>query len=615
MPMTAEEILKLAEPWTAPISDSAPSGVSAKEDERYLSVTTEIAKLDSPTTEKIEWKKVWSAVISQGGELLQEKSKDILVASQVAYAFFRQDGLKGLLTGVALLTALIENFWPTLYPELKRLKGRAAAVQWFLDKSDIQLKAYKPVPGDRDTLDSLVVVLKRFNASARDKYGDATPSIGKLREMIERLVFDAGPSQAELDAAKAEEDAKQKAAADERARADAAKAQAAAQAATTAAQAPAQPAAPAAPPPVAPPVAPPPVAPPPVAQPAAPPPPVYTGPPPTVAAPTATAGPPPADVSQVTGWLGTIGATISQAGGSVRRAADATPLAYRMLRVGLYTHIVDPPPADASGKTKIPPLNPSARKQIETIANNQKWSPLIEETESALNNARFCLDLHRFTAQALAGLGASHAKARDEVVGELATLLKRLPQLPTMQFSDGTPFADEQTRAWISNEVLAGGGGGASAAPAAAPSGGGPAPVIVVQQGGGGAGEETAVVNEAKRLAAAGKGPDAIAMLQAKAASAPSEAARFRYRLGVGQVALAINQVAVAKGVFEGLERDVKDHDLEAWEPSLAAASAEGLVLCYRALAKGGKPIPPEAGVLYDRVCRLDPATALRIGA
>ncbi|MEI2809125.1 MAG: type VI secretion system ImpA family N-terminal domain-containing protein [Nocardioides sp.] len=297
--MTAEEILKLAEPWTAPISDSAPSGVSAKEDERYLSVTTEIAKLDSPTTEKIEWKKVWSAVISQGGELLQEKSKDILVASQVAYAFFRQDGLKGLLTGVALLTALIENFWPTLYPELKRLKGRAAAVQWFLDKSDIQLKAYKPVPGDRDTLDSLVVVLKRFNASARDKYGDATPSIGKLREMIERLVFDAGPSQAELDAAKAEEDAKQKAAADERARADAAKAQAAAQAATTAAQAPAQPAAPAAPPPVAPPVAPPPVAPPPVAQPAAPPPPVYTGPPPTVAAPTATAGPPPADVSQV----------------------------------------------------------------------------------------------------------------------------------------------------------------------------------------------------------------------------------------------------------------------------------------------------------------------------
>ena len=62
-------------------------------------------------------------------------------------------------------------------------------------------------------------------------------------------------------------------------------------------------------------------------------------------------------------------------------------------------------------------------------------------------------------------------------------------------------------------------------------------------------------------------------------------------------------------------ERDVEAHGLEAWEPALAAASAEGLVLCHRALAKGGKPIPPEAGVLYDRVCRLDPATALRLGA
>jgi hypothetical protein len=122
-------------------------------------------------------------------------------------------------------------------------------------------------------------------------------------------------------------------------------------------------------------------------------------------------------------------------------------------------------------------------------------------------------------------------------------------------------------------------------------------------------------VAEAKKLAAAGKGPDAIAMLQSKATTAPSAAARFRYRLGVGQVALALNQVALAKGVFEGLERDVEAHGLEAWEPALAAASAEGLVLCHRALAKGGKPIPPEAGVLYDRVCRLDPATALRLGA
>ncbi len=222
MPMSVEEILKLADPWSSPISDSAPSGTSAKEDERYLVVTTEIARIDSPSTEKLDWKKVWTTVISQGGEILQEKSKDLLIASQMAYAMYRLDGLKGLLKGVALLTVLVENFWPTLWPELKRIKGRTAAVQWFLDKGDIQLKQYTPAPGDRDVLDSLAAIIKRFNASAREKYGDATPAIGKLREAIERLSFDAGPSQEELDAQKAEEDAKVAAAAEERARAEAA---------------------------------------------------------------------------------------------------------------------------------------------------------------------------------------------------------------------------------------------------------------------------------------------------------------------------------------------------------------------------------------------------------
>ncbi len=623
MPMSAEEILKLAAPWAAPISDAAPSGVSAKEDERYLLVTTEIAKLDSPSTEGVVWKKVWETVISQGGELLQEKSKDILIASQVAYAMYRQENLKGLLKGVALLTALVENFWPTLFPELKRIKGRAAAVQWFLDKTDIQLKQYTVVPGDRDTLDNLVVILKRFNASSREKYGDSTPAIGKLREMIERLVFDAGPSQAELDAQREEEEAKQKSEQEERARADAAAAQkAAADAAAqkAAADAAAQRAAAdaaaraVAPPPVAPPpVVPPPLAPPPVVAP-----PVMSQQAATVSAPTGTAAPPPADVSEVSQWLSGLGSMISSAARTVRGAADATPIAYRMLRVGLYLHIVDPPPADATGKTKIPPPAASMRAQIDTIAKNQKWAPLIEETESALGMSRFCLDFHRLTAQALGGLGEPYARARIEVMNEVRSLLKRLPQLATMQFADGTPFADEATRAWINDEVLADGGGAAMSAPMSAPSapmGAGPAPVIVVQQGGGSAGEEVAVVNEAKKMAAAGKGPDAVMMLQSKAATAPSEAARFRYRLGVGQVALALNQIVLAKGVFEGLEREVATHNLEVWEPALAAASAEGLVQCHRALARGGKPIPPEASVLYDRVCRLDPATALRLGA
>lgn len=588
MAMTAEEILKLADVWAAPISAAQPGGSNAVEDPRYEVVTNAIGSLDSVTATP-DWKNLWPNIIQSGGALLQEKSKEFRIANYVAYALYRQDGLPGLLKGVALVTVLIEGFWATMFPEVKRIKGRAAALQWFIERSLQQIEAHKTVPSDRATLDNLKVGVRRLYDSASDKFGDSCPAIRPLLEQIDRRLMDAGPDPAEAERQKAEED-KQRAEEEKR------RAEEAERARQQQAQQPAQPTQPQAPQPAQPPVVQPPQ------------PPVVTGPAVVVAAPTATVTAAPTDVSQVAQWLSGVGATVVQTANAVRRAADSTALAYRMTRVGLYTHLVDAPPADAAGKTRVPPPPANLRKQVETLAANQKWAALIEETESALSQSRFWLDLHRYTAQALAGLGPNHAKAREEVLREVATVLRRLPQVPTLQFADGTPFADGATQQWFTAEVLAGGG--------AAPSAGAPAgAVVVVQQGGGGAGEEAAIVAEAKKMAAAGKAGDALAMLQAKATSAPSDAGRFRYRLGIGQVCLAANQAALAKGVFEGLEREIAAHGLEQWEPALAAASAEGLVLCYRALAKGGKPIPPEAGVLYDRVCRLDPAAALRIGA
>jgi len=591
MAMTAEEILKLADAWSAPISAAQPGGSNAVEDPRYEVVTNAIGSLDSVTANP-DWKNLWPNIIQSGGALLQEKSKEFRIANYVAYALYRQDGLPGLLKGVALVTVLIESFWATMFPEVKRIKGRAAALQWFIERTLQQIEVHKTVPSDRATLDNLKVGVRQLYDSASDKFGDSCPAIRPLLEQIDRRLMDAGPDPAEAERQKAEED-KQRAEEDKR------RAEEAERAKQQQAQQPKEPQTPQTP------QAPPPAQP--VGDRSLPP--VVVGPAVVIPAPIATVTAAPTDVSQVAQWLGGVGATVVQTANAVRRAADSTALAYRMTRVGLYTHLVDAPPADAAGKSRLPPPPPNLRKQVETLAANQKWAALIEETESGLSQSRFWLDLHRYTAQALAGLGPNHAKAREEVVRELATVLRRLPQVATLLFADGTPFADGATQQWITAEVLAGGGG--AAASAGAPAGA----VVVVQQGGSGAGEEAAIVAEAKKMAAAGKAGDAIAMLQTKATSAPSDAAAFRYRLGIGQVCLAANQAALAKGVFEGLEREIAAHGLEQWEPALAAASAEGLVLCYRAVAKGGKPIPPEAGVLYDRVCRLDPAAALRIGA
>jgi type VI secretion system protein VasJ len=149
----------------------------------------------------------------------------------------------------------------------------------------------------------------------------------------------------------------------------------------------------------------------------------------------------------------------------------------------------------------------------------------------------------------------------------------------------------------------------------AAPSGGNGAARVVVVQSGSGAGEDAAVIGEARALAAGGKLPDAIAMLQGRMAGAGSASARYRVRLGIGQVCMAAGQVALARAVFESTEKEVERYGLEEWDPALAAASSEGLYACLKMLAKAGKALPPEAGLLYDRVCRLDPTAALRLGA
>ena len=59
------------------------------------------------------------------------------------------------------------------------------------------------------------------------------------------------------------------------------------------------------------------------------------------------------------------------------------------------------------------------------------------------------------------------------------------------------------------------------------------------------------MINEARSLASSGKLPDAIAMLQGRMAGAGSASARYRVRLGIGQVCMAAGQVALARAVFE----------------------------------------------------------------
>src|SRR4051812_8491353 len=105
MALSIEQVKTLAQPWLVPIRPDAPAGASSRELPAYQRLIGEVEKLESPTGGAVSWK----LVVEEGGELLKAHSKDLRVAAYFAYGLHQTQGLTGLLSGVSLLTELLES--------------------------------------------------------------------------------------------------------------------------------------------------------------------------------------------------------------------------------------------------------------------------------------------------------------------------------------------------------------------------------------------------------------------------------------------------------------------------------------------------------------------------
>jgi len=551
MPLTEADFKERAKKYTDPIPGDKPGGTNPSGDPRHDTVKGEVDKLQS-LTEQPDWKKV----VDVGGEILAEKAKDLPTAAYLAYGLYHTKGLDGLALGLTVLCELMDNYWDTMFPEPKRTKPRGNALSLFMDRCIILFPNQKIVEADREIVTILGTLVGRFGKTVRSAFMGQGPAVGPFTEGIDRL-YQTLPAAAPPPPPPAPTPAP-----------------------AAAAPAPAaQPAPTPAPAPVA--AAPAPVAAAPVA--AA----------PAVAAPAMPTAPAAglADAAEVTNFLRGIGGSLADAANLLRRADPSDPLAYRLIRQGIWLHIVNPPPAQGT-KTQVPAPPDQVRKQIETIAQNGKWAPLLEECEALLKSRPFWLDIHRFSAQALAGLG--HKQAREALITEVYGFIRRLPIVLDLTFGDGNAFADPGTKAWIESDVMpkgTGGGGDKASGPT-----------------------EAEIMTEARNLLTGGKVADGIGMLQARIVGAANGQARFKSRLALAKVCLQGNLTPVARALYEGLERDVTAHKLEDWDPGLAAEALEGLLSCHKAVVKSGKPLPPDNALLYDRLCRIEPAAAARIG-
>ncbi len=516
------EIAAKADKWLQPIPGATPAGIDARFEPAYEAARTEVSKLDAVNAAPPEWK----IVAEQAGAILETKSKDLLMAGYLAFAGLKRGGLRELAIGVAVVTGVIDRYWDDLQPT--RVRGRANALAWFIDQTELALAEVQLEPKMRADVLVLEAAIAKLVAVTRDRFGADAPGTSPLGDRMKRMVL-AVPEP--------------------------------------------KPQAPAPPPPT-----------------------------PSASAPTPTAAPAatpavasaaaPANADGVATFLQETGRALVQAAHLARAAAPSSGTGYRLLRVGLYLHIVQAPPADAGGKTQIPALPAARREQFALMEQHAKWAALIDEAEGALSQFRFCLDLHRITHRALERLGESHAAARTAVVAELGAFLRRNPTLVDLRAVDGSALADAETKAWIGEVVLAGSGGAVASTA--------------------GKEDEAAGFAEIRGMMTSGKQGDAMKLATARIDASTSLQQRFERRLQLAQLCLDGGQAVLARGLFAALDRELAQRGLDEWDPRLAARVLEGFVRSIRVTAKAGARYEA-ADLVYERLCLLDPAAAARL--
>ncbi|TIH15885.1 type VI secretion system protein TssA [Marinifilum sp. JC120] len=172
-----------------PVSEEHPAGADARYEPEYDLLQQEIDKLASATAGgAVDWKRV----VKLGSVILNTKSKDLKIASYLGVGLLHLKGVEGLSAGAQLLLDLISNFWDTLYPAKKRMRGRFSAVSWWAENAEKFLKNYDDGDLAKDVVDLLGKRISDLDGALAEKSEDA-PVLRDLSGAVRRLPVVAEP--------------------------------------------------------------------------------------------------------------------------------------------------------------------------------------------------------------------------------------------------------------------------------------------------------------------------------------------------------------------------------------------------------------------------------------
>jgi len=133
-------------PLFAPVPGPSPVGAWIRDDPAYHRLI-ETRRAENAALPQGIWKRDvkradWRAVSAQAAAILATRSKDLQIAAWLVEAEIHRRGFGGMADGFALITGLVREFWPALYPALdpQDPDARNAPFEWLNEKLPILLQ-------------------------------------------------------------------------------------------------------------------------------------------------------------------------------------------------------------------------------------------------------------------------------------------------------------------------------------------------------------------------------------------------------------------------------------------------------------------------------------------
>ena len=603
--ISVEELLQ-------PIAEGNPSGADLRYDPAYDAIR-EARRADDELNQGA-WQKErkvadFVLVVSLSTTALKKKTKDLQIAAWLTDALLRREDFAGLVAGLQLFHGLIDRFWDTLYPQIEDgdLEVRAAPLDWIglkLDepvrncplnreghgwfqynqsrtvgyedqakspdqkkKRDKILAEGKLAPELFDKsftetpkafyvdlekqLDASLAALAALVTICDEKFGDSSPSFGKLKTALDEVrhvahalltkkreiepdpVVVEQPAEAEGEAAATEGDAAASDARESR--------PAETRISFTAAQSSESPA------------------------------------------------------------RRELVEKVAAVAAAIRQKDPYSPAPYLMMRGLRWGDLRTAAAQSDPAMLEAPPTE--IRQQIKRLALTEKWKDLLETAEAvmALPCSRAWLDLQRFVVEACVALGRNYDDIAVAIRSELRCLVRDLPHLLEATLMDDTPAANSQTREWL-RSILAEPAGGAPPQSEAAPAGDAPSRRWQKQFV-----DSTVLAREALRI---GQPEKAIDIMNQEINQQRSARGRFQRRLQFVEICVSAGKDAIIQPLLDDMIATIDAHKLEEWEDKPYMASA--LITIMRA-SKKIQADAKEKQKYFEKVCRLDPAQGLNV--